>query len=172
MCLTVYRTSHPDYRHYPKEYAQETTGPLTADQDMICYKVVYYWKKDKGVFHAPYFNNFIYQLNQLYTCESFLKDASDLTYRHGNWIGAGYCLVEYGFHSFVTLNAAKYELSWWKEREKESHCYSGYEFCILKCVIPAGTRYYRGLYGALCTENENDSGSYCSEKISAVEVVK
>ena len=172
MCLTVYRTSHPYYSHFPEEYEQKELDPMVANKDIVCWKVVFCWKdeikesEDVREYNAPYYNQFAYVLNKEYICDSFCT--VKLTQK-SYWMSRGFARVEYGFHSFATLAAAERELEWWEARERDNHCVSSREFHILECVIPKGTRYYRGFY---LETSEHDHNSYCSEKITALRMVE
>lgn len=102
--------------------------PYTAEQDIICYKL---YILSNGKYVSPYLKCDMPGINELITTE--LQKPGRL-------------LIEKGFHSFVYLDSAILEA------EKYN-----YSTCIVKCIIPKGSKYYAGKFGK--------DRSYCSESI-------
>ena len=130
--------------------------PMTAEQDIVCYKVL---RKKMGnkKFKAPIYKfeycfGYIYTIQNEYFKEVFICDD-----------GCG--LAEYGFHSFVAFSDAVC----FKERllDAVQHVF---DFVIVKCTIPNGARYYTGKQ--MFARNEDDfPEGYCSEAIRIDEVL-
>ena len=100
--------------------------PITAEQDIVCYKVL---RKllNCDTLKAPIYN-FEYRFGLIYSTHE--DDFTDIVV-----CDDGECLVEYGFHSFVELSdAVQFK---WRLLETTRH-YS--EFVVVKCTIPNGTR--------------------------------
>lgn len=112
----------------------------TADKDIVCYKVVLakYGKHGTPAFISDYYD-FIYTLGKEYAEERFQ------TAPYGNGT------IALGFHSFNKLKNAV------AEAEE-----SNYDYALLRCIIPAGARYWDG-EDALGVAKER-----CSEKIRVV----
>ena len=130
--------------------------PITAEQDIVCYKVLRK-KLDNKIFKAPIYN-FEYCFGYIYTIQNeFFKNAFICD--------DGECLVEYGFHSFVELSDA----ICFKERLLDA-VQDVFDFVIVKCTIPNGARYYKGKQ-MFARNEDNSPNGYCSEAIRIDEIV-
>jgi hypothetical protein len=133
--------------------------PITAEQDIVCYKVL---KKfpNRDTLKAPIYI-FEYCFGMIYaTHEDYFEDV--------DICDDGECLVEYGFHSFVCLEDAvnfKCLLNKTFNPGKKD-----YDYVVVKCTIPNGTRYYTGKQKFALNEDNSPDG-YCSEAIRIDEIV-
>ena len=109
--------------------------PRVADKDIVCYKLVRHnLQHPQNAAPCAEFKSeiwdFVYELGKTYTEESFQEDLRRINY------------VNNGFHTFNTL----------KDLDRMRNTYPvyftdakpGYEFVIVKCVIPAGALYWTG----------------------------
>jgi len=116
-----------------------------AKQDIVVYKIF-----DKiGGEYLTYCRGFLMQLDKLY--ESPLKRCYN-----GNsemYGGQSRHTIEQGFHSIATC--------------KEAYaCMSVYRRPVVKCIIPKGSYYYKGLWRG----NNATVKSYASSSIKLIEV--
>lgn len=129
---------------------------ITTEQDIVCYKVL---KKlpNRDILNAPIYN-FEYCFGIIYgTHEDYFEDIVICD--------DGECLVEYGFHSFVELSdAVRFKC---RLMETTQHYF---DFVVVKCIIPNGTRYYQGKQVFKLREELSPDG-YCSEAIRIDEIV-
>lgn len=116
-----------------------------TDKDIICYKCVNPGEinglhlHEFGSFYSFYYH-FTYEVGKEYEEKKFKnRPEKDIFGRRR--------FVNNGFHSFKYLRDARIECS----------SYS----IILKCVIPAGSRYFYGIYNFLYN-------TYCSDKLKIV----
>ena len=102
-----------------------------AKKDITCYKLVH-----SETFQSPFYYK-KYRVGGSYTEPTFEakknKGAFDRDVR-----------IEFGFHTYKTIQTTR--------------CHGDFRFAILKCVIPAGTRYWEDAYDE----------TYCSETIKVV----
>ena len=110
-----------------------------AEEEIVCYKIIV--KDESGTFRTPFRGNLV-EMNELLVEESFQfrSDGTD---------------VHIGFHSFDSFESAIEQVD-----EDEDNYY------IIQCVIPAGSRYWKGRFSS-----EVDDG-YCSDRIIYKEETK
>lgn len=111
----------------------------TADKDITCYKVVHpgdRWKMPSNVFKSVVMD-FQYKLGVTYEEPKFKTTPVFDENSAGGF-------VYKGFHSYRKLSVATYWTSKWN--------------VILKCVIPAGSKYYY----------DPDKNQYCSNKLKVI----
>lgn len=111
------------------------SSKLKATQDIVCYKVCYL----RNNYLYSFFHDFVWDLNKVYEAER-AKPA-----RSRNSIYDGY------FHSY----------------EKPESSYDLFEYpntVLVKCIIPKGTYYYKGVHQA-------GKWGYASKKLKIVEIV-
>lgn len=135
---------------------KNNSEPITAEQDIVCYKVLRKSLED-DIVKAPIYN-FDYTFGQIYTIQNeYFKEI--------NVYVDGCVLAEYGFHSFVTLSDAVQfkcrlsKLSPW-----------AIEYIVAKCTIPNAARFYIGKQNFALHEDNSPDG-YCSEAIRIDEIV-
>lgn len=113
----------------------------TAAKDITCYKVVragYLYNMDHWKFPAMYFSNFVYEVGKTYEEKKF-KNRPE----RDPFMGAR-CVVNKGFHTY----------KYYKDARNNAYSWT----VMLKCVIPAGARYFTG----------KDRDQYCSDQIRVV----
>lgn len=115
----------------------KNNDPYIAEQDIICYKIYIYIN---GKYVSPYQKCDMPSINELVTTE--LQRSGDF-------------YIEKGFHSFACLEDAEVDAEWFGK--------SNYEGCIARCIIPEGSKYYRGKFGNYI--------SYCSESIKIEKII-
>jgi len=116
--------------------------PVTATEDIVCYKVTRKWKDEEMV--SLYMYSPI-KMNQVMTAPKF---QAKLSY---------YGEINYGFHSFAELNAALCEIS-----ERIISKYE--EFFVIECRIPKGSMVWKGEFSG--------AKSYVSNKIEYVKIIE
>lgn len=137
----------------------KTKRVKVAKEDIICYKVIKRIGKGVGLrYETPYRDQPI-QLRTLYdesnnpmvvehSC-GFIQDWNGDEYKsiHGN-----------AFHSFAKLKDAKWEANDWGTGDD-------YNMIVVECIIPKGTKYYKGFHGIYNTSIDGYPEGYASEKI-------
>lgn len=129
--------------------------PVIADHDIKCYKVVYLNYSDiyndepfKSMFYSfRYGIKKTYRLNEEFGPDTPVRSAAD---KEKGLTGVYIYTLNKGFHSYSSMTAvlANY-----------SGCRNAiYEEIILKCVIPEGSVYYKGMNGELCSDTINVVG--------------
>jgi hypothetical protein len=138
-------------------------GKIEADVsnfDIVCYKVLlkvehvkpFPFKRNKlgkraqYDYHSPYYMDYVY--GKTNTEKRFERHI------YGNF-------VNYGLHTFVSMDDAFRELGDW---DIICDALLDPKPCVVKCVIPAGTYYYKG-------HTYDDKESYCSENLSLKEEI-
>jgi hypothetical protein len=116
--------------------------PVTATEDIVCYKVTRREKDEEMV--SLYMYSPI-KMNQVMTAPKFQTEP-----RY-------YGKIEYGFHSFAELDAALYEMA---DRIVARH----EEFFVIECRIPKGSRFWTGEFSR--------AKSYVSNKIEYVKIIE
>lgn len=109
-----------------------------AEEEIVCYKIIV--KDESGTFRTPFRGNLV-EMNELLVEESFQFMPEEAA-------------VHIGFHSFDSFESAIEQIN--KDED-------GY---IIQCVIPAGSRYWKGRFSS-----EEDNG-YCSDRIIYKEETK
>jgi hypothetical protein len=139
MCLTINKNN---------------LNPITAEQDIVCYKVLIKLSNSE-ILSAPIYN-FVYCFGFIYsTHEDYFADI--------DVCDDGECLVEYGFHSFASLSdAVRFK---WCLLKTTRHTF---DYVVVKCTIPNGTRYYQGKQ---VFDKEHSLDGYCSESICIDDIV-
>lgn len=165
MCLTIYNSKKSRFSNFPEAYSQDTPDALVADKDIVCYKVLSV-DEEKGVkkYNAPYYK-YTYEKNVVYNEPMFERTRVIFSQSMSEWERRGWLLVDYGFHSFVNLKLAEYECAWWRTRTVNADR----KFCIVKCIIPKGSKYYRGFFVETV---DGDQLCYCSESIKITEIIE
>lgn len=133
-----------------------------AKEDIICYKVME--KRDDDLI-SPY-QNMRYEYGRAYVTETPIIVKYGIATR-------GY--IEEGFHSFLKKEDAQYfasNLQTWlylpvKPRNHQVGMECNPKVVIVKCLIPAGTRYAAGFF----CEFGKSFDSFCSERIIVLEEV-
>ena len=121
--------------------------PAVADKDITCYKFVLKIRGIRPHQFISYFRSFRYEIGGEYITNNFqLKP--DIMHSCPREINRG-------FHSYSKFYDAL------KEANSKSQMLS-YEYVLLKCVIPAGTRYWKG------SDYSETTSELCSEKIRIV----
>lgn len=168
MCLTVFNSEKDMFANFPKEFSQSTPEPLVAEEDIICYKVLEVKMEETGVklYHSPYYP-YTYGKNEVYTEKAF--DKTQIYYNEikpvwEQWKMRGYITVDYGFHTFYSMELAMMEYLYWTRR----NAFRNSDYCVMKCVIPKGSKYYRGF---IVQTERGDQVGYCSESIKLTEVM-
>ena len=110
------------------------TWAKKAKKDIIVYKVI---KEDNGMYKTPC-QNFVVKIGETYT--SKLNKHSSV--------------VEEGLHSFENFSDANFE----------AMCCIWHKHIVVKCIIPKGSKYYKGLFGSY--------DSYVSNKLTYIEIIK
>lgn len=105
--------------------------PKIAEENIICYKIYIF----RNGFVSPYLRSPIPKLKEKITTEL----QNDGSY-----------LIEKGFHSFINLSDAEGDAKFFSR-------YYEIKAVISKCIIPKGSKYYKGKFGTI--------PSYCSESI-------
>jgi hypothetical protein len=116
--------------------------PVTATEDIVCYKVTRREKDEEMV--SLYMYSPI-KMNQVMTAPKFQVKPN----RCGE--------IDYGFHSFAELDAALYEMA---DRIVARH----EEFFVIECRIPKGSRFWTGEFSR--------AKSYVSNKIEYVKIIE
>jgi hypothetical protein len=125
-----------------------------AEEDIICYKV---FVKQSNTLISPY-------QKMCYKCGTMYVSETPMIVKHGKgllWQDIAY--VEEGFHSF----SYKKEAECLKQVLSNLSTNAGFNYVVVKCLIPVGTRYAVGVF----YDFGWFSNSLCSERIIAVEEV-
>lgn len=120
----------------------EEERPVTATEDIVCYKVTRK-KKDEEMVSLYMYSPI--KMNQVMTAPKFQAEPSY------------YGKIDYGFHSFAELDAALCEIS-----ERIITRYE--EFFVIECRIPKGSRFWTGEFSR--------AKSYVSSRIEYVKVIE
>ncbi len=121
----------------------EEERPVTATEDIVCYKVT---RREKNEEMVSLYRRSPIKMNQVMTAPKFQTEP--------RYYGK---IVEYGFHSFAELGKAFYEMS--------SNVSSRYEeFFVIECRIPKGSRFWTGEFSR--------AKSYVSNKIEYVKIIE
>lgn len=124
----------------------EEERPVTATEDIVCYKVTRKKKDEEMVslcMRSPI------KMNQVMTAPKFQAEPSY------------YGKIDYGFHSFAELDAALCEIS---ERIITRYITRYEEFFVIECRIPKGSRFWTGEFSR--------AKSYVSNKIEYVKIIE
>ena len=117
----------------------DSKTPSIAEVDIICYKVYIFYNNQEYI--SPYRKAKMPPMDTLAATE--LDENNP---------------VNKGFHSFISVSDAK------NDALILSIMYGGTRATVFRCIIPKGTKYYKGLYGMRIP-------SYCSESIIIKESV-
>lgn len=157
-------------------YTEVNAKPSVAESDIVVYKVVKIIKGVEGQFVSP-FQNMDYVPGQSYTTE-FSSDTDEIFSRYDELYRfyelaskdadsgkESVGIIERGIHSFVELGDAQEYVA--VDHRCESHT-------ILKCVIPAGAEYHKGiwLYQNYFFSRAYEVDSYASTALTVIEEVK
>lgn len=122
---------------------------IVAKSDITCYKVV----KDWDDMLVTYFQCSQIEIGKTY--DSYLK--LEMCFDRG-----GYDFeVNYGIHSFTNLREVKKFVNLKSQRRKQI------KIVVVKCVIPKGSSYYRGIFSS----NRYDYKSIASNSIKYCEEI-
>ena len=124
-----------------------------ASKDIICYKLA---EEFKGNYYGLYQNK--YKLNEFLTEKAFRSEQQ-------------YPYINYGFHSFKRLKDAKIHINSILKRTfslvtRFRPDYSKKNYVVLRCIIPKGSFYFKGVFGM------SDYESYVSNNIKILKVTK
>lgn len=120
----------------------EEERPVTATEDIVCYKVT---RREKNEEMMSLYMYSPIKMNQVMTAPKFQAEPSY------------YGKIDYGFHSFAELDAALCEIS-----ERIITRYE--EFFVIECRIPKGSRFWTGEFSR--------AKSYVSNKIEYVKIIE
>lgn len=118
--------------------------PEITQEDIVCYK---FYKLRGTKLFSPYQDMLAPNINEV--VNTVLDRAYLHRYRGKNPI----YMINRGFHSFRYL----------EELIGESHFWKYSDVRIFKCIIPQGTKYYKGKF--------HNFPSYCSESIILKEII-
>lgn len=127
----------------------DSKNPLIAKRDIPCYKVCFYTEYEPVVV-TPY---------QL----AHLRIGTHYEERNNACIKStvnDYILTSGAYHSFRYLADARRDIKTWG-------CYDREHMCIVKCIIPKGSKYYVGKFdncGDICP-------SYASKQIKLIKKI-
>lgn len=125
--------------------------PLTAEEDIICYKILVK-TKNPFVYKTPIIRTKVIKIPFFKRTFKAKGDRRILFVALSNYIGTGLYEVSEGFiHTYKEIKSAKHQINY---KLYEDKC------VIFKCIIPKGTCYY---------ESNNE---YASEKIEILDEVK
>lgn len=157
-------------------YTEVNAKPSVAESDIVVYKVMKRIKGVEGQFVSP-FQKMDYFPGQSYTSE--FSSGTDKVFTRHDELHRIYELastdadsgeeslgiIERGIHSFVELGDAQEYVA--VDHRCESHT-------ILKCVIPAGAEYHKGiwLYQNYFFSRAYEVDSYASTALTVIEEVK
>ena len=113
------------------------SSKLKAAQDIVCYKVCCLRNNN---YLCSFFHDFVWDLNKVYEAER-AKPASSRSSIYDGYFHS-YEKPESGYDLFAYANAV-----------------------LVKCIIPKGTYYYKGIHQA-------GKWGYASKKLKIVEIVK
>ena len=130
----------------------EKTGIKVAKEDIICYKVME--KRDKTLM-SPY-------QRMRYKCGTMYVSETPITVKHIYVIGS---CIEEGFHS--VSNEQEAERLKLALQTYATLYYFDTQYVVVKCLIPAGTRYAVGFFSGAVDHFD----SLCSERIIVLEEV-
>lgn len=133
-------------------YLTEKSGIKVAKEDIICYKVM---EKRNKTLISPY-------QYMRYECGTMRVSETPITVKHGFVMGP---YVEEGFHSVSNEKEAKRLKS-----DLQTYIWlynSDAQYVVVKCLIPAGTRYAVGFF----SDFGKSFDSLCSEQIIVLEEV-
>ena len=131
----------------------------TAKKDIVVYKIL---KISYDSYIAPYRETLYNPIGEVNKLDSQLKKIFDKDYDLNSNVFIEYHVNE-GFHTFVNLNDAKNEAIEWTIAEVLSR------FAVVKCIIPTGSKYYKGTCDILRAKN---LPSIVSDKLILVEEIK
>ena len=123
-----------------------------ANEDIICYKVM---EKRNETLISPY-------QSMRYECGTTYVSETPITVKHISEIGP---CVEEGFHSVSNEQEAE-RLKSVLQSFVMLYC-SNVQYVVVKCLIPAGTRYAVGFFSWM----DESFDSLCSERIIILEEV-
>ena len=127
----------------------EKSKKRKATKDIVCYKIV---KLVDDVILTPYWDAEVV-IGNTYTSDIVHDEIHNLVYQ--------------ALHSFATINGAKLERQW----QNNFHYFTA----IVKCTIPKGARYIKGLYDTTISNGEYKSNmveAYASDTITYNEILK
>lgn len=121
---------------------EENTKLITAEKDITCYKILRKWKTRYGEvrYKTPFFFCNV-ELGERVVAEGYKEfgHKSIPFKKHFTHIATG------GFiHTFASMQGVNAFFNKWKE------AYSFYmsEYVVVKCHIPKGAQYYKGIFEA------------------------
>lgn len=122
-------------------YADEEIARRSKN-DIVCYKVVRHVRCDNRYVLSSEYYGFKYNVGKSYLCYDFSTEARP-------WRDNCNCVVEHGFHSYMTLD---------KALSHAESMFNSSTVVIMKCIIPKGTLMFSS---AAYRE-------YCSERIKVI----
>lgn len=103
--------------------------PLTAKEDITCYKVLI---KQYKQYYAFYKSSFEYKFNQTYRLRKSLKNNKH-PLRHGG-------SVTEGFHSYTSMYNSLYHRLFRGQTKQKGDA----DLVLVECTIPKGAKYFVG----------------------------
>lgn len=135
----------------------EMTKPETAPENITVYKVLQVDRNAAGeeILAGPFINGFFYTPGITYTMRRarFGERFDDFKLRDT------YTCVTYGFHSYKFEEGAKKRAGLFAELDNDNR-----KYCVARCVIPKGARYFQGTFDFSLTE-------MCSEELIVKEIL-
>ena len=125
--------------------SESNPKPKIVDRPIVCYKVVERWLGD---WQTPYRSKKI-EIGKTYESKLDCKCDGYMNFS-----------VEAGLHSMTDYKSAQ------KLKEILQFDEPKYTYEIIKCAIPKGSRYYKGIFKA---NYINSLSSYASDKIEYIE---
>lgn len=145
--------------------------PEFAEEDIVCYKVIYKEINDEGIKWVSPYRDYIWFRGEI--CDKSLKYVHTAEYAwyhrttdnkldfNGNReINAGF------FHTFENLDDA------FKMENNISGVFKGNFPKVFKCIIPKGTKYYKGYFNMVdpYSDCEIVCTNFASEKLKLVKI--
>lgn len=142
----------------------------TAKEDIICWKVLnYYASPNNDVYISPY-QKIEYKIGERVVIDKPWDRMQFQSYCFGNSGDATYfyqishIINGGGVYTFKDKDEAMDFMKWMQEEHKET-------VVAIKCIIPKGTKYYKGLFQVLGYKSEKPIESYASKELFVMDEV-
>ena len=137
---------------------EKNTEEKIAEEDIICYKRIDKYSTTKGIKLVSPFQFFEYKLNKLYRTTFIPRELkSKIGYESGVFYATCEASNYYSTFPYYLLKVYQKGFHSYKNIPDEPSFKSE---CIVKCIIPAGTKYI-----------EDKTGLICSEAIKIIEIL-
>lgn len=123
----------------------------TAKEDIVCYKAIKQYKLAKG--YMTFYRDYPIELGNTYKSELIL-----LEYQIFN-------AIEIGLHSFENYEDCKKFIS-----DNTKYVYNK-EYFIVKCIIPKGSKYFKGIYMDFIDNGTIPYECYASDCLKYEEII-